>query len=1279
MTIRILKIIFFVLFGIKLVAQNSSVIINWQEPKEFYLFETEKIYHPFFENARVGSDFLPYYYKEIPIQGNDAEIKITNEKYAVAEMQDFVLEKLGTFVAYNPIFNTGTLKRFNKNFAYVNVLPYRMNKNTGVLEKLISFDIEVKVNNRQIRSDKSNYAANSVLATGSWYKIGVTQNGVYRLNFNDLVQLGLDPQSAPFDRLQIYGNGGRMLPLFNGHFNHNDLVENSIYTFDSNGNNIFDQNDYVLFYGIAPNRWLLSDAQNGIYTHERNVYSDTTYYFITFGNTPGKRIQNKESINATQVNDVDWFDDFHIFETDEVNIIGSGRNWFGERFDAINNSYSFSRTFQNRDISRPINVSARVASRCVNCNITYQLRVNGNPIGDFIGASVSPVYFADYARFAEGSFNVTTNSNNINVTISRLNQIGEGWLDFITINAKRKLIFSGSSLEFRNSTMLTSIDPTRYTLSNIPNPMTIWDISDPLNPRNQQFTTNGGSASFVSQSDSLEVFIAFNNAIQNTPFLLGSIPNQNLHALGYADLLIVSHPKFWEEALRLGKHRETVDGFSFHLINIYDIYNEFSGGSQDPAALRNFVRMFYQRANSQAEMPRYLLLMGDGSYDFKPYLGRIKDANGNNINNNFIPTFQSFNSFSRSGSSFTSDDFFAMVDQNNGVINDNLIPDTLRIGVGRLFVRTLTEAKNVVDKIIHYDLEKNCFGDWRNYLALVADDNELSWEDSFFHVSEELDQLMGNEHPVYNVDKVYLDAFDLEVSAGRRYPEARRALNNRAEKGALLINFIGHGGERGWTSERVLGFEDIRSWKNFNNLPAFATATCTFTRFDDPTFLSAGEEVLLRRDGGGIALFSTVRAISIIPELNRNLFRATFEEVNGEMPRLGDIIMRSKNKNPFATGGIDKFMLFGDPSMMLAYPRYTVVQQSITNATTGNSDTLKATDVITISGIIVNDAGQKMEDFNGIIYPTIFDKPSRLQTKSNNVGANQFEFDLRRSILFKGKASVVDGEFSYSFKIPKDINYIFGEGKISYYANNPVVDAHGYYNDIIIGGFSDDCNDFAGPQIQLFMNNENFVNGGVTNANPVIFAKITDESGINTAGSGIGRDLYAILQGPVNQEFILNNFFEYSLNSFTSGEVRFPLRNLPDGQYTLTLQAWDGCNNFSEEQINFTVNTLSIVIDNLFNFPNPFSDFTTFSFEHNQAGQNLNVTIDIFSLTGTLMHSIKQDFTTDGFRALHITWDGSSSGGGQLTSSMYIYRVTLTNTNTGESAVKSGKLIYEKR
>jgi hypothetical protein len=1258
--------------------------IIWQDDLVTRMNENEEVRNLHFEGAVYdGSpNSLPYFTTYLPWNisgtGPSVELVVMGSETFNPDPGISIPDDLGT--SYKLKYGLVTVRKQVK--LGVSVIPVRKT-GTGGLERLTSFSFRVTDNGERISAGSSErtFTSNSVLSTGDWYRMSVTNDGIYKVTYAMLKQMGLEPDSLDPATVRLYGNGGDQLPFLNSEFRHDDLAENAIYVVDGGVQGSFDSGDYFLFYGQSPNRWHY-DTTAQSFRHNVHIFSDSTYYFLTFDPVsagPPKRIQLRPSLTVTPNYTTSAYDNYQFHEEDRLNFIKSGRQWYGEQFD-VELSQTFNFNFPNIITSEPVYIRSNVIAASFSASY-FRVYHNNQQIFQQNILAVGTSYTSDYAAENISSGTFMPSGSNIGVTLeyTPTTSTSVGYLNYLELVARCDLTLSGNQMPFRDSRSSGIGNFSRFNFNSGSQSVTIWDVTDPTTVVEQGQDQQG----FVVETDGVREFLAFTGNSFLTPRMNGRVANQDLHGMPQADYIIVTHPDFLSEANRLAQfHRET-NNLTVNVATTQQVYNEFSSGARDMVAIRDFVKMFYDRASSQADMPKYLLLFGDGSYNNKSSSG---------TNTNFIPTYQSLNSISRVGS-YVSDDFVGFLDEDEGDWDDNT-QDLLDVGIGRFVVTTIAEARAAVDKTINYTLpgtlsdlttcnESNTtsFGDWRNMLCFVADD-----EDGSLHLdqSNNLAVYLKNNYPVYNQDKIYIDAYQqVSTPGGQRYPDAYDAISERVQRGALIVNYTGHGGETGWAGERILDNTMIEGWTNNRKFPLFITATCEFSRYDDPGRVSSGERAFLKADGGAIALMTTTRLVYAAQNavLNFAMITELFVENNGVRPRLGDIYRKTKNNPSVMAGGINprNFSLLGDPALMLAYPKYDVITTAINGQPViADNDTLGALQKVTISGEIRNN-GQKLTGYNGIIYPTVYDKAVDVSTLVNDATSQPRTFQLQKNILYKGKASVTNGEFSFTFIVPKDIAYQVGRGRLSYYALNSQYDAHGSFDSLMIGGSSNSSiTDNDGPEISLYMNDEKFIFGGTTDENPKIFALVVDSNGVNTVGNGIGHDITATLDGQTDRTIVLNDYYESDLDSYQSGRVLYQLHDLSEGPHTLKFKIWDIYNNSSEAYTEFVVaESAELALNHVLNYPNPFTTKTSFFFEHNKPCNTLNVQIQIFTVSGKLVKTLDRTVLCEGYRIDDITWDGRDDFGDPIGRGVYVYRLKVRAAD-GTSAEKYEKLVLLK-
>jgi len=1035
---------------------------------------------------------------------------------------------------------------------------------------------------------------------------------------------------------------------------------------------IFNAGDYILFYGSGPVTWSW-DKTDSLFVHDLNPYSDYGYYFITSDKGAASAPAPETVPGSPASRSTSTFDARDYHELEDINALkygqqkGSGREWYGEEFETTNQrtfSFSFPAVVKQEPVKFKTSVIGRSRGKCG--FIVYANNVYLDSI-KIRSANLSE-YTATWAYSADSVFSFFPSGENLQLKYRFIKPDSDtkGFLDYISINARSKLEMNGDMLLFRDSRGISDSSVTSFNLANATGNTVVWDVSDIHDVRKVNGNLSGSNFSFTAPTTFIREFVAFDaGGSFPAPVYqgegLGKVENQNIHGAGFPQYIVVTHPDFLSPAERLAAYRKQHNHLQTLVVTTDQVYNEFSSGRLDITAIRNMMRYFYKNAaGDSSKLPKYLLLFGDGSFDNK---------NTDPSNGNFVPTYQSVNSLSPTAS-YVSDDYYVLLDD-----GEDMYYGLLDAGVGRLPVTDVSEAEAMVDKIIGYE-NPDKMGDWRNSLCFIGDDQD--WN-THFDQANSLANSVESRYPYFNINKIFLDAYpQVTMPDGQRYPDVNRAINDQVERGALIVNYNGHGGIEGLAHEHIVEKSDITSWNNAGKLPLFMTATCEFSRFDDPSFTSAGEMVLLNEHGGGIALLTTTRLVYAGPnfQLNEHFYDIVFTKDSlGRNYCLGEVMKYSKNKS---SSGINKrnFTLLGDPAMRLTYPLYHVATDSVNHQSVEVvTDTLTALKKVSISGHIENNDGTLLNGFNGIIYPVAYDKPTT-QTTLGNDGGQTRTFQIRNSIIYKGKASVKNGYFSFEFFVPKDISYAIGDGKLSYYAQDSAVDAAGAWFKIRVGGSSPDAEtDVSGPGINIYMNNEYFKPGGITDPNPLLLVKVYDEHGINTTGNGIGHDITGVLDDNIQSAIPLNEYYTSDLNSYQSGTVEYPLSKLTAGPHTINVKVWDIYNNSNQASIDFVVVTSAdMILDNLLNFPNPFTENTSISFEHNNPGTDMDITIDIYNMAGKLMKTIKTREYNSGFRSKPVEWNGYDESGNKSRQGMYIYRIHVRSSD-GREASKSGKMI----
>lgn len=1238
-----------ILFNINVIrAQFSdtfSVDLEWKgiEKYDFYGSTIDGIS---FVDAKYDEHIsvkMPVYERMIPVHSDDVNVTFDVRITDYELMPSDELAYIDTELSSTPYFSSTLI--VSRDMAHVRfvLLPF-FESEDGVM-RVLSCDVSYMINEMERRTTFV-YAENSVLASGKWYKMSLSSTGVYKITYSELSSMGVPVSSINPKNIRIYHNAGGVLPSVNSETKYDDLVEVPVYVHGEN-DGVFNENDYILFYGRGPVIWKYKD---GIYCHVTNPYSDNSYAFLTVDLGEGKRIQNATKITDTEYETVRSFLDRKVIDNDVVNLNNMGATWYSNDFDAVATvSYDFS--FPNIVKNEKCVMIAGLASRNTS-SASVNIKANGTSIYNRnINALSNSHVYAHEINSGNVEFNPNSSDIKIEVTYNKSGSSSKLWLDYISVNAWRELKYTGSMMNFRNPKCQLIDKCYKYQMSNADNNIQVWDVTDPVNPLCHELEFDDNVASFITTGRIDNEFVAFKPDACKSVQFVSAVKNQNLHAKYDFDYLIITHPDFYSQAERLKELHSRIDDLEIEIVTPQPIYNEFSCGATDISAIRNYIKMIYEKSDHRL---RYVLLFGDASYDYKNKSGNVC----------FIPTYESAQSCD-TRECICTDDYFVCLDASEGnMLNES---SSIDVAIGRFPVSNVEDAEAMVNKVENYAIiNGDNAGQWRKVLTFMADD-----DDEYFleNCEEMIDIIKDNGNDDIEFDKIYLDAFpQVASSGGQRSPECNEAITNRIERGTLLVNYVGHAGEIGWADERILTNENILSLRNAPKCPLVLTASCEFGRFDDHTRTSAGEYMFLNRDGGAIALITAARVTYGGPnqDMMERMYEHIFDMEGGEYITMGDIYVYAKGDAKVNT---KRYVFIGDPALKLCYPENEIEITSINNHNVDVTDTLRALDDVNIKGVVKDAFGNVMTDFNGTLHVTVYDKENTYETYGDE--CDQISFKLTNSVIYSGKTTIVNGEFSTDFTLPKDINYSYGYGNISLYANSDDADAHGKFSDIIIGGYNTDAeSDTEGPEIRLFVDDEKFTDGSLTSENPVLIAYIKDENGINTSGTGIGHDITATLTGATNKTYNLNQYYDAPYSEDESGSLKYRFYNLNEGEHQLTFKAWDIYNNSSTATIRFNVVKGNVImIENVLNYPNPMDGYTNFVFEHNQIDSEIDIRIRIYNVMGQLVKLIEEKRSEESLRNNPIKWDGASDNGVNLPAGIYVYYVTVTNS---QNEVTSG-------
>ena len=1176
-----------------------------------------------------------------------------------------------------PKMKVANARSRNKTNGSVEIYPIFYSN--GVLKKIIRFSIAYRMKSQLRILSSSNFVSSSVLKSGSWYRFAVDTTGVHKLNKSFLNSLGINTSSINPKNIKIYGHGGKSLPLINSETLSNDLIQNSIQVIGED-DSVFNNDDYILMYAIGPKKY---NAENNSHI---NPYSDDAFYYLNISSGNGLRMSLAVEPNEATDEVFDSFHDYLFVEDDQYNIAKLGRRWFGHRF-YVENVRIFDFNFPNLITTSPIKVKAYVAATAES-NTSMKLKINGSEVDTFTFSAMDSQLLA-----AEDFFNGTfaSSSDAISVEMSYNNSgnpSASAYLDYISIEAERSLTSLGTQFEFKHNDTAILSGIGAFSISNASSITQVWDIT---NPYEIQFYTNTDAQAqfeFKTSLGTLRTYQAVgtdfyqprktnNNSIENQD-IKGTVFLDNQGQFKDIDYLIISPRYLISQAERLAEINRTQNNLSVKVYSLESIYQEFSSGMQDIAGIRNFIKYVYDNASEPSKKLKYLCLLGDASYDYK---NRVPN------NNNIAPSWYSINSISLTGS-FLSDDFYGMMDPNEGAMSNS---DKLDIAIGRILANSNQQAKEMVDKVASFYMAET-YGSWRNNFLMISDDVDEFSDRLIQETTDIIAEDVKEEKPFLNVFKIHSDSYVQETtSGGARYTQVNKAIFDALEVGAIVVNYFGHGGEDGLAVERIFDKINAQELNNPRKLNCFVTVTCEYTKFDNPTRTSAGEYLFWNKRGGAISLITTTRQIfvNVGIQFNKSLSQYLFSYEGNENISIGEALRRTKN-NPMVTNISQRRLVFyiGDPALKLpiAKPDIRVTKINDEDISTTNQ-VLKALSPAKITGNITDESGAIQTNYNGTLTATIFDKDLQRTTIGNDGTTDGSDlillnFDAMGEVIFRGQASVTNGFFEFEFIIPRDITVAEGTGKISLYSKTeaPLSDNRGFSYDVTIGGVNLNApEDNIGPTINLFMNDEIFVSGGITNENPTLIANLYDESGINTA-SGIGHDIVATLDGDETTVYKLNDYYTAAVDDYKRGSLSYPFRDLSPGLHTLKLKAWDVYNNASTQEIQFTVfdEDDSLELTNVLNYPNPFINYTEFWFNHNSSDV-LDVSIQIFTISGKLIKTIYGQ-TNAGSKAnsstsRDLTWNGTDDFGSKIGKGVYVYKLKVRSKTTGMQAEKIEKLV----
>ena len=1037
---------------------------------------------------------------------------------------------------------------------------------------------------RKAAVDSSRYAAHSVLASGRWAKIRVSQTGIHQLTDAVVRKAGF----SSLAKVKLYGYGGALQPeqLTSDYVRTTDDLK-EVPTCTVGGRR--------LFWGVGPVSW----SSDNVLTRTRNPYSNYGYYFIT---ESGDEPLSVDSATFLSMGYPSSGDSHSLYEVDDFAWYHSGCNLYES-------------TAYTVGTPRTYTLPAYSETGTLAIYLTFDgpfeatVQVNGETVGTLKSTSTLPEYTKAMRQTLTTAVSGLQSTNTISVTQTSGSVVR---LDYMVLNSTQ------------------------------PKPKP--DLAGDAFPE----------AEYVY-----------------------NITNQDHHADDAVDMVIIipTSQKLLAQAERVKQLHEQLDSMRVRIVPADELFNEFSSGTPDANAYRRYLKMLYDRADTEADMPQYLLLFGDGAWD-----NRMLTSNWRNYSpDDFLLCYESENSLSETAS-YVSDDYFCMLDDNEGGYLET--KDLADVAVGRLSCRTPEEAKILVDKIYSYR-NNEMAGAWQNTLCFMADDGNGSDQLKHMTDAETIISEVQSRFPAFLIKKVYWDAYVRQATAtGNTYPEATKAIKQQMQDGALIMDYQGHGAAYQISHERVLVRSDFETSTSLR-LPLWITASCDIMPFDSHED-NIGESAMFNKNGGAIAFFGTTRTVYQDRNLkiNRAMVRQVLGSTNGKRNSIGEAVRLAKNGLITAKSDSESdvtnnklcYTLLGDTALKLAMPEHTIVIDSIDGKAVGQEVIdIPAGSHATLSGHV-----EGQNDFDGTVTITVRDVEETVVCKLNYISKTDvpFEFKDRPNTLYQGSGHVKNGRFTSTFAISKDISFSEKTGQVLAYAvdDSKTRLAHGHQEGFRMVGQENEANDGIGPSIYCYLNSSAFINGSVVNATPYFYAEVSDKDGINAVGSGIGHDLELIVDGDMTRTYILNNYFQYDFGDYRSGKVGYSLPELDEGSHTLLFRAWDVLNNSSTAQLSFVVDAkLEPSISSVICTQNPATTSTSFIINHDRLGSQMDVVLEIFDPSGRkLWQRAESGVSTD--QSYTVNWDLTTSTGSQLKTGVYLYRV-LVSCNGSQETTAANKII----
>ena len=1273
---------------------TSNYLINFNptySDKKIKILENEFIIPEFKNNSSLEIDKNAKYdlrFYTFPIEVNSRignSINIINAEFEnfnnfnIAPTQTIEIKsgkiekKYSTDNISNPKSELVSIEKYfefqDKLYAFVKISPLEYNPNSKILKRLknIEFEINVNLENQKV-TVQNKLIQTSIFAEGSWWKFPISEDGLYKIDYNLLKNLGISLNSinSIYD-ISVFGGDGIVLPKSLITSNRTVNQQLALKYFDINGNGKFDEVDYIIFYAKGVTGWNYFKNEK-IFRHYTNPYTNNNSYFLRIQNQSTPKIINSKKIlfnNSTPITQVGGK---VFFDEEKSNLTHSGLEWYSAPLNP-NETKIYSVKLNGFAPNTPIFYNVKVLARANiytnflvdesgqnfgNINVDYMSdeELGGDPIGEFARTSTQTFTHTPTLVDKRTVLKFTYKAQSSNAV---------GYIDYAEIFYKQNLEAETDQIYFASPETTGVI---KYSLKGFSkNSILIFDVTEIFNQ--SQITENleqqFGTFTFVDEHSSRGIKNYFIGTTESAKTISSAtkLPNFNLRSdLNSGELIIITPNSFLSEAKRLKVHKESLkESISTSVVQIDSIFNEFSFGMPDPLSIREF--LIYAKNNFTTK-PKYVLLFGDASFDYKEIYKNDKSL---------IPTYET-----EEGNvqiiTYNYDDIFASLD----ILNEY----NVSIGIGRATVKNQSDAKVFVDKIIEYE-KGSIRSDWRNLIAIVSDDRNVNDQIDGAPNDDQSEMLAENYVPKsFNLKKIFIGDYPTQItSVGRRKNEARQSVIDQINNGAIVMNYIGHGNPKVWAHERIFTIDDTEGeFSNRKKMPFIIAATCDWGRFDEAGETSSAEEIVLNPTGGAIAVLSATRVVFSGDNASTNymLYKHLFpQNIFLKSPTIGEAIAFAKN-DP-GSGSLDnnqKYHLIGDPSLKLLIPKLVFTVDSINGkkVTENFVDTLKPLSKVKIVGSVRNENQTILNNLNGSGLISVYDA-ARRKTISD-LGLS-FTFMQPGATIFRGNNSISNGILKSEFIVPKDISYEKSKGKLSLYFTTDTIDGRGFSTNFIIGGESNtNATDKIGPEIKIFIDNKNFKSGDLVSSEPKLIIEFFDSSGINSTGSGIGHRIESWIDN-ASTSTDLTEHYQGKTDTFMEGILETVLKNLSSGEHNLKIKAWDNFNNSNISDVKFKIaNEENMAILEAFAIPNPMKKFTNFTFQQNQ-NSPIDVKINIYTIAGRLVNTIERFSLNEHF--IKIAWDGRDSDGDEIGNGVYLFNIEATTIDGSFKNSTIGKLV----